>query len=469
MATLNPALEPKKSKERHPFFALILILLVIAVLGNFIPSGQYVRETVDGITRVDPQSYTVIDKLYTSVSMFFESFHYGVVNTASLMSLMFFVGFGFHVLQEIKLLDTAIYKLSGTLKKVPFLVVCLILMSVFIVIMWFTGLYDLAVVFIPMVVPLALALGYDVMTGAGLVLVACAVGFTAALANPWFTGIAQPIAQLPLYSGMGYRAVCTLVLLVPSLIYIMAYAKKVKADPSKSILADTDMPYQAVDENSNLQFTPRLILAGLAFVAIFVYMIYGCLQKDFSYPQLSACFAAIGIVCALIMGKGLNDICQLMSDGMKSMFMAAAVMVFARSVLYIMDQILITDTIIYALSFVVRILPSWLAAVGIFILQTIINFFIPSGSGQAAITMPIMIPLADMAGISRQVCCLASQFGDGLSNFIWPTVGSLLAILAGTSIPYSKWVKWFLPLFLILTGVCCVLLVVAVQIGYGPF
>ena len=169
------------------------------------------------------------------------------------------------------------------------------------------------------------------------------------------------------------------------------------------------------------------------------------------------------------MGKGLNEICQLMSDGMKSMFMAAAVMVFARSVLYIMDQILITDTIIYALSFVVRILPSWLAAVGIFILQTIIYFFIPSGSGQAAITMPIMIPLSDMAGISRQVCCLASQFGDGLSNFIWPTVGSLLAILAGTSIPYSKWVKWFLPLFLILTVTCCVLLVVAVQIGYGPF
>ena len=277
MATMNPALEPKKSKERHPFFALILILLVIAVLGNFIPSGQYVRETVDGITRVDPQSYTVIDKLYTSVSMFFESFHFGVVNTASLMSLMFFVGFGFHVLQEIKLLDTAIYKLSGVLKKVPFLIVCLILMSVFIVIMWFTGLYDLAVVFIPMVVPLALALGYDVMTGAGLVLVACAVGFTAALANPWFTGIAQPIAQLPLYSGMGYRAICTLVLLVPSPIYLMVYAKKVKADPSKSVLADVDMHYQAVDEYSFLQVTPRLILAGLAFVAIFVYMIYGCL------------------------------------------------------------------------------------------------------------------------------------------------------------------------------------------------
>ena len=106
---------------------------------------------------------------------------------------------------------------------------------------------------------------------------------------------------------------------------------------------------------------------------------------------------------------------------------------------------------------------------GIFILQTIINFFIPSGSGQAAITMPIMIPLADMAGISRQVCCLASQFGDGLSNFIWPTVGSLLAVLAGSSIPYSKWAKWFTPLFLILSVTCCILLVAAVQIGYGPF
>ncbi len=457
------------TKERHAFYYLMVVLLFAFVLANILPSGSFVRETVDGITKVDPSSYSTTEKVYATIPMFFESFYYGVVNTASLMALMFFVGFGFQVLTEIKLIETAIFKLTKSLKNVPFVVVVVILFAAFEVVNWFTGLYDLAVVFIPMVVPLCLALGYDVMTGVAIVMVASCIGFGAAPANPWFGGIAQPIAELPLYSGFGYRVMCSLVLSVPGVFYVCRYAEKVKKNPELSALKGLDLNYKPIDENADLKWTPRLLIAGAAFVGIFGYMIYGSLKLGFSYTELTACFAAIGLVCSLIMGMNLEEICRKMERGMRTMFMASMVMLFARSVLWILTEAQVIDTIIYGLSFLVRGLPVWLSAIMMFLVQTIINFFVPSGSGQAALTMPIMVPLADMAGLNRQIACLAGQFGDGFSNFMWPTVGSLIAILAGTGIPYQKWAKWFAPLFLILAACACVLMVVAVAINLGPF
>ena len=456
-------------KQRHAFFYLMIVLVFAFVLANVLPSGSFVREEVDGITKVDPSSYTVGEKVYASVPMFFESFYYGVVNTASLMALMFFVGFGFQVLTEIKLIETAIFKLTKSLKKVPFVFVVIILFAAFEVVNWFTGLYDLAVVFIPMVVPLCLALGYDVMTGVAIVMVASCIGFGAAPANPWFGGIAQPIAELPLYSGFGFRVICSVLMSIPGVFFVCRYAAKVKKDPELSVLKDVELPYKAVDENADLKWTPRLIIAGIVFLGIFGYMIYGSLKLGFSYLELTACFTAIGIICSLIMGLNLEEICRKMERGMRTMFMASMVMLFARAVLWLLTEAQVIDTVIYGLSFLVKGLPVWLSAIMMFIVQTIINFFVPSGSGQAALTMPIMVPLADMAGLNRQIACLASQFGDGFSNFMWPTVGSMIAILAGTGVPYQKWAKWFLPLFLILVGCACVLLVVAVAINFGPF
>lgn len=457
------------AKQRHAFFYLMVVLVVAFFMANVLPSGTFVRETVDGITKVDPNSYQVTEKVYATIPMFFQSFYYGVVNTASLMALMFFVGFGFQVLTEIKLIETAIYKLTKSLKNVPFVFVVIILFAAFEVVNWFTGLYDLGVVFIPMVVPLCLALGYDVMTGAAIVLVAECIGFAAAPANPWFGGIAQPIAELPLYSGFGFRVICSLVLTIPGILFVCRYAAKVKKNPELSILKDVDLPYKAVDESEELKWTPRLIISGVVFLAIFVYMIYGSLQKGFSYLELTACFTAIGLVCSVIMGINLEEICNKMERGMRTMFMASMVMLFARAVLWLLTEAQVIDTIVYGLSFLVRGLPIWLSAIMMFVVQTIINFFVPSGSGQAALTMPIMVPLADMAGLNRQIACLASQFGDGFSNFMWPTVGSFIAILAGTGIPYQKWAKWFAPLFVILTLCTFGLLVIAVAINFGPF
>lgn len=458
-----------EKKETHPFFALILMLIIVSILAEFIPSGEYVRTVVDGRTMVDPQSYHTIDKIYVTIPMFFTSFYQGFVDTASLMAMLFFVGAGFGVLKKIKLFETVISSVTHKLKNVPFGVITAVLMLLFGLQCAFTGLYDLAIVFIPIIVPLVLTLGYDAMTGVGIVLAAECIGFGAAFTNPWFTAIAQDIAELPIYSGLGYRILCFVILMVPGYLFVMQYAAKVKRSPEKSILYGHSLPFSKLEESEPLHFTPALIRAGIVAALCFAFILYGSVAMEFSFPELASSFAAMGILTALAYGASINDMCYMMADGMREMFMAAMVMIFARSILYIMNSVAVIDTIIHFLAgFVIGVAPS-AGAILLFLMQTIINFFIPSGSGQAAITMPMIVPLADMGGINRQVACLASQFGDGFSNFIWPTVGTLLAILAVCGIPYTKWVKWFLPLFVILSLLACVLLIAAVQFQYGPF
>ena len=159
----------------------------------------------------------------------------------------------------------------------------------------------------------------------------------------------------------------------------------------------------------------------------------------------------------------------MMGEGMKDLFYAAMVMLFARAILYILEEAMVVDTIIAFLARLVVGKSSLITANLLLVMQTIINFLIPSGSGQAAITIPIIVPLADMGNVTRQVACLASQFGDGFSNFLYPTNGSLIAILMVAGIPYKKWLRFFGPLFLIIMAVCMVFISIGVGIKLGPF
>ena len=462
------ALPEKERQINHPFLALMIILIVVTIVANFIPSGEFVREVVDGRTVVDPDSFRLIDNRFTSVQMFFLSFYYGFIQTAGLMAMLFFVGVGFGVINKFRLLEASVSVVAKKAASVPFGVTAIILMVLFGLLSAFTGLYDLALVFIPIVVPLVMALGYDYMTGVAIVMLGKCVGFVAAFTNPWFTAIAHEIAELPIYSGMGYRIFCFVVLMVPSFIYLMKYATKVKKDPSLAALKDVDLPYGKMD-NQEINFTPAMIRAGIIALLCFAFMLYGTVAMQFGFAELTACFAAMGLLSALAYGAKLNDICQMMSEGMKTMFMAAMVMIFARSVLYVMTEVQIIDTVIYFLSRFIRGTSPSVGAVFIFIMQSIINFFIPSGSGQAMVTMPMVVPLADIGEINRQVAVLASQFGDGISNFLWPTVGTLIAILASCGVPWGKWAKWFLPMFVIISIISAGLIVLAVHINYGPF
>ena len=456
-------------KDTHPFTNLFIILVVVTILANFIPSGTYERVVVDGRSVVDPATFTyAAEKSLVGISTFFLSFFNGFKDASSLMAMLFFAGGAFGVATRIGLMETTLKTLARKLQHTSFAVIAFVLMAAWGTLVAFTSMWELSIVVIPIVVPLALSLGYDVVTGAGIVILASCAGFGSALSNPLFTAIAHKLAELPIYSAMWYRAISFVVILLVEYAFLMLYARRIKKDPSKILVKTEETGHKAYSADE-ANFTPALVRAGIAFIVVFSFVIYGTINMGFDFPEMAASFAALGIIVGLAYGLTINDIMDMMGEGMKDMFYGAMVMLFARAVLYVMTEAAIIDTVIHFLSqFVVGKSPIVTGNLLLW-MQTIINFFVPSGSGQAAITVPILIPLADMGNVTRQVCCLASQFGDGFSNFIYPTNGTLLGILLAAGIPYKKWLKFFGPLFVIIMALSMVFVSVGVVIGLGPF
>ncbi|WP_193092094.1 Na+/H+ antiporter NhaC family protein [Halomonas colorata] len=248
----------------------------------------------------------------------------------------------------------------------------------------------------------------------------------------------------------------------------MQDAKKVKSDPTRSIVHDLPIKFEEV-ETLNSNMSPALKRAAIVFLGMFAFLIYGSINLGFSFSQMSATFIAMAIFVGLAYGAGPNRICHMFSRGMSEMMIAAMVIFFARSILFVMDESQVIDTVINYLAGLIGGVSGQAGATLILLVQTTINFLIPSGSGQAAITMPIIIPLSDIMEVNRQVAILASQLGDGMSNFIFPTNGALIAILSVAGIPYLKWLRFFGPLYLILFSTAITLVSIASMIGYGPF
>lgn len=458
----------KKGDVAHPWFALLIILILLAVAVNFIPSGEYSRVEVNGRMVVDPESFQQIEKVYSGVGDFFVSFYEGFCNAAGLIAMVFFVGAGFGVVKRIGLLQIAISAACIKLKRLPFAVSSFIVMLLITSQGLFTGVWEMNLVFLPVVIPLFMTMGYDLMTGAAIVVLASCISSGCALASPFTTAIAQSIAELPIYSGFWYRMICFCIIFVVGWGFLMFYVRKVRKNPEKSLTKDVQSSYQVLD-TENVKFTPALIRSGIVFIAIFVFMIYGALAKGFSFAEMSACFVAMGILVGLVYGSSINEICVMMAEGMKEMFLAGTVMFFAQSILYLLNNSMVIDTIIHFLAQLLEGAAPVVSAVGMNLIQNILNFFIPSGSGKAAITMPILVTLADIAGVTRQTACLAYQFGDGFSNFFWFTNGALIAMLEIAGISYKVWIKFFWKIFLTFLTLGVFMVAIAAYINLGPF
>lgn len=199
-------MENNKAKlDTHPFFALSIILVIVGVAANFIPSGQFVREEVDGRTVVDPNSFIYIDNIGIGIGDFFLSFYNGFIDASSLMAMVLFIGGAFGVVKGINLLDVSATVLVNKLKNTGITFLTTVIMLIISLQVAITGVWELSLVMIPLIIPICLKLGYDAMTGAALVLISSCVGLSAAFTNPFFTAIAQEIAELPLFSECGFE------------------------------------------------------------------------------------------------------------------------------------------------------------------------------------------------------------------------------------------------------------------------
>jgi len=331
------------------------------------------------------------------------------------------------------------------------------------------GMAEEALVFIPMLVPLAIALGYDSLIGLALALVGPCAGFSAAFMNPFTLAVAQGIVGLPIFSGLPYRVVIYVITTLVAFVFIYWYARRVKKNPQISIMYEADQKREKVDLTAKTPFTLRQKIALILMALTFVLLIWGVTQYGWYIDEIAALFLSMGIVCGLIGGLWPSKLAEAFVEGAASLVVGALVVGVARAILVVLRDGAILHTIVHGMAAVVAGLPVFLSAIGMYIVQLIISVIIPSGSGMASVTMPIMGPLSTLLGLTQQTAVLVYQFADGFTNIIIPTQGYLLAGLALAKVPFEKWVKWYWPLFLIFVVLGAIFVIIAQIIKFGPF
>ena len=459
--------QKKKWKTPHTFVILVAIIIIAAIATYLIPAGEFTRfkDAATGKTLVEAGSYHRIASNPLHPLLIPSAIYTGIVKSASTITFMLIIGGAFEVITSTGALTALCKKLSKTFSKHKYAVIPVFL-TLFSIFGFTMGMSSEVMIFVPIGITLALFLGLDKVTGTAMIALGAAVGFTAGILNPFNVGVAQDIAELPLFSGMAYRIVILVILLAATSAYIIIYAKKVAANPEKSVIygiqEDTEYTFEDVSDSiSKSQIAVLVIMA-----AGFGILIYGLSKKGWYFEEMSGLFIFMGIACGLVSGYGPSRIAKEFGNGAKGIVVGCLIIGIARTVEVILSDAKILDTIVYGIVNIVNVMPGSIKAVGMFICQSLINCVIVSGTGQAAVTMPLMVPVSDLVGISRQTAVLAFQLGDGFSNSVLPMSSSLMGYLAVSKIPYSKWLKFMMPLFLIWTALGCLFMLGALIIGY---
>ena len=466
----SPQAKKKGFTMPHTFVILVVIILIATAPTWVIPSGEYARieDPISGRKIVDATSFTYVDNVRVSPIQLPMLIINAFSANADLITLILLSGAAIHMLTATgalqALVASIVRRFSGKVS-----VFIPLLMLVFALICTTQGV-NTFIAFAPITVMLALSLGLDSIVGVGIILLGGAIGFSTGTLNVSTTLVAQKIAELPNYSGIGYRWVCFAVFYVITCTLLVRYAKKIQKNPELSPMYDLDKTSQF--KNANLDefgtLDTRKILCIIALVIALVAIVYGCINLDWDFAEQSGIFLVLSIAVGILGGFDANKICAEFMNGAKKMLSAAFIIMFARAIGSVLSAGVITDTIVHSMAVVLTGLPAALLGVGMLAANTLINVVLTSGSGQAAAVMPIMIPLSDLLGVTRQTCILSFNFGDGFCNYILPTSTALMGILGAADVPYDRWMRFMWKIFLVWLAVGAVLVVIAQMINYGP-
>ncbi len=460
--------QPFYSRLRMPHTLVVVMLLVLVVLALswVVPSGEYQRvevSTSSGLRQVTVAgTYQQVPKVYLGLDMALLSPIKGFLDGALLICFLLVIGGAFGVFQETGAVEFGIRRLTASITKRPYLEHLLIpvMMVVFSLAGSVFGMAEEVIPFVIIFIPLARRLGYDSIVGTSIPFLGAAAGFAAAFFNPFTVGVAQSIAGLQLYSGVGYRLVTWVVGTAVMIAYVMWYARKVKRDPSISPVFDIDRQREAVQPASVVEaaWDPRHAVTLALFTASMVLLVVGVLEWKWYIDQIAVLFFGTGIVLGFVGGLGPSRLAATFVAGAKDMVGVVFIVACARALLVIAQDARILDTILYGTSQTLSQLPRGVIAQVMFLIQCVINLFVHSGTAQAALTMPIMAPLADLVDITRQTAVYAYQLCEFI-NPILPTSAVTMGVLGAAKIPWERWARWFLPLMLILIALSFLLLV----------
>ncbi len=462
--------EKKKFKIPHTYVVLGIMIVFVTILTWIVPAGEFERavDEVTGRTLVVAGSYHPVDSnpvgLFRMLTLVQES----MVGSAGIIFFIFFA-YSF-VYMEIKCgaFDSAVGAMLRKLHGHKAFIIPLF-MLVFGLCGSIFGMTEETYGLIPVFMAIAVALRYDALVGGAIVYVGVITGFAAATLNPFTVGVAQTIAELPMYSGVWFRCIVFVVFITVSIVYVMRYATKVQRDPSRSIVKGIQLGAEGMSEEELMktEFTTKHKICMLLFLVTVILIMFGAIKLGWYINQIAGLFLGMMILVGLIQGYSFSEIAQIFVEGCRDIMFGVLVCGLANTILRVMQDGMIVDTIINAIMSIANTGNKYLSAFMMLVTQNLLNFFIPSGSGQAMTSMPIMVPIADMAGVSRQVTVLAYQFGDGFSNMIWPT--SVAAWCGMMKLPMDKWYKFALPLGGILFLVQTAFIMLATAINFGPF
>ena len=467
-------MEKKEKKKVGTINAFVIVFAVIIgcwLLSFLIAPGAFERTVMNGRTVVVPNSFHSVPKIYLGPQAIFQAIPNGLVSSASMMFLVMLVAGCIEVYKQTGTLDKAV---AGVLAKSDTMgsekILCAI-MFVFGCLGGFLGWNEQIVPFIPIIISLCLALGYDLMTGVACSAMVDMISFSFSPTSVYTVGISDEIAQLPMFSGFLFRLVLLIIANIIMAVYVLRYARGVKSGKIASLTADLDDSKFRIDYSETLKdpLNKRQSISLVVFLVTFVASIVGVSTMGWSMNDLSACFLFTAIAAGLINRIPASKLVNVIIAGAKDGLAPALVIGLARGIQWILTASAIIDPIINSISKPLMAMPKYLTPIAVMIVIALFNGLITSGSAKAMALMPILIPLADLVGMTRQTMILAFQFGDGLTNSAWFTSGTLLIFLTIAGIPLKKWWKFVTPLLLILTVVCVIALLVATKINYGPF
>ena len=463
-----------KFKVPNTYFLIFSIIVVTAVLTWIIPSGEYNRSAMNGREVVVAGSFHSVKSNPQGIGAILMAPIRGFTNksAALIVGFILIVGGVFAILAKTRAIDAAIMAVAKAHDKSP--IIEMLYIPIFMVIFSLGGgsfgMGEEVIPFILIFVPLTLALGYDSIVGVAVPFVGAGAGFAGAFLNPFTIGIAQQIADLPLFSGIGYRIISWIICTAVAIAFVMMYAAKIKKRPDKSLTFDMDE-----EKRKNLHIGDLKNFKGVSkghklalwtFALGMVGMVIGVLKYQWYIEEICAVFFLTGILVGIVGKLSIKEFTDAFVSGARDMVGTALIIVLARGILIIAEDGRIIDTMLFGLANSIKNLHPIISSQAMFVIHSIINFFVPSGSAKAALTMPIMIPLADIVGVTRQTAVLAFQFGDGFSNMIVPTSAITMGVLTLSGISWEKWARWIIPLEIIFLIVGFILLIPPFIMGW---
>ncbi len=467
MSEINLENKPRYKRIPHAVTMLFGIIILVTILTYILPAGTYERILVDGRKAVVPNAYRIIDSPPTGLLDVFKAIPLGFKAAVEIIFIVLAGAIMFGFMEKSKAVENSvgtIVKNLGLKNK-----------NLIIVIMTFIyGLLGVAVGYenniamVPIAAVLSLALGGDLILAAGISVGAMTIGFGLSPINPYTVGTGHKIAELPMFSGALLRSVLSFIGLSIMAYYNVWYFKKITKHPEKSLgkgLDTSNMSLSKPIKDYNVTGNNWLVISIFIFGLLVI--LYGVFNLKWYLNELSAVFLMIALLCGIVSRMDATTMSETVLKAVSVAAPGAFMVGYATSIKVLMEMGNIGDTISYNLSVMLQDLPLYASAISMSVSQTVINFFIPSGSGQALATLPVMLPLGESLGLTRQITILAFQIGDGLSNLINPTLGGLIAMLSMCRVPIDRWIRFIFPVLIILFILASLALIIAVATNYS--